>query len=270
MWSSQLTLCLVSVLCCWPAIPSLNCFPALKRKASTQLTANRLKNMKLVASAPSTVAKPSLYRAMQDDATGRVLDDHPVPDKGIPPIELLYPPFGDFLDTVYGGRNVDPMTLAEYKVKVDSFADSMTRFFQDEGFRQGPGLSYMNSIFDHDVWGARIVPAAILPSTKIQSDGHATTKDGFPFLVVEFKNSDANVQTHPRIQALGCIAKMHMETLSDLQPIYDKFRMPSLIITVVGECGSNASLSCGFIFNPCRGLRYVLCRDPAGCSVPFG
>ena len=75
--------------------------------ASTQLTANRLKHMKLTAFASSTVAKQSHYQAVQSDPTGRVLDDHPVRGTGIPYIELLYAPFGDFLDTVYGGSDVD-------------------------------------------------------------------------------------------------------------------------------------------------------------------
>ena len=210
---------LVSSPCSLP----LNYFPALKRMASTQLTANRLKHMKLVASAPSTVAKPSHYQAVQADPTGRVLDDHPVRNTGIPPVELLYPPFGDFLDTVYGGRDVDAVTLAEHKVKVSTFADAMTGFFPDEDFRQAQGLLYMDNIFDHNIWGG--------------PDGHITTKDSFPCIVVVFQNSDCDdtAQAFPRIHGLGRIGKMHAETLSEFQTIYDKFRMPSLVITVVGE-----------------------------------
>ena len=109
--------------------------------------------MKLVASAPSTVAKSSHYHAVQGDPTGRVLDDHPMRDTGIPPVEFLYPLFGDFLDTVYGGRDVDAVTLAEHKVKVSTFADAMTGFFADEDFRQAQGLLYMDNIFDHNIWG---------------------------------------------------------------------------------------------------------------------
>lgn len=119
------------------------------------------------------------------------------------------------------------MTLAEHKVKVDAFANAMTGFFPDEDFRQAPGLLYMDEIFDHNIWRGRTV----LP------DGHITTKDGFPFIVVVFQNSDCDdtAQALLRIQGLHHIGKMHAETLSEFQTIYDKFRMPSLVITVVGE-----------------------------------
>lgn len=173
---------------------------------------------------------------MQKNLTHKILDDQPARDIGIPPIPLLYPPFGDFLDTVYGGRDVDAMTLAEYKVKVDDFADSMTGFFADEGARQAKGLLRVNEIFfDCNVWGPRIIPSGILPTPQVQSDGHLATKDGFPLIVVEFKNSDANIQTHSRIQALGYIGRMQVATSTEYHPIFDKFRMPTLLITVIGE-----------------------------------
>ena len=52
-----------------------------------------------------------------------------------------------------------------------------------------------------------------------------------------FQNSDCDdtAQALLRIQGLDHIGKMHAETLSEFQTIYDKFRMPSLVITVVGE-----------------------------------
>ncbi len=72
------------------------------------------------------------------------------------------------------------------------------------------------------------------------------------------------------MQGLGRIAKMHAETLSDFQTIYDKFRMPSLVITVVGEWIKHVlAARLAGLHSIWRGCRYILCRALARYPVPY-
>ncbi len=57
-----------------------------------------VKSRMLVTLPPDALNYDSLYAEMQKDKKQKILDDCPVPDKGIPPLSLLYHGFGRFLD----------------------------------------------------------------------------------------------------------------------------------------------------------------------------
>ncbi len=56
----------------------------------TSHTRNVLKRTKFATEVPSSLMSLRNYKKLQRDPHERILDDHPEPDRNIPPIPLLY------------------------------------------------------------------------------------------------------------------------------------------------------------------------------------
>ncbi|KAG9319006.1 hypothetical protein JVU11DRAFT_1126 [Chiua virens] len=122
-----------------------------KRTAEGDATLHWVKHAKLGTIAPSSIDVPT-YRSLQWDPNERLLDDRAVSgivggtdlDERVPPISLVYQPFGSFLDTYLNtGREVNGVL----KRQVDKFADEMTKIQVDEDVRRDRALAHLNIIF---------------------------------------------------------------------------------------------------------------------------
>ncbi|KAH8993239.1 hypothetical protein EDB86DRAFT_1366973 [Lactarius hatsudake] len=83
---------------------------------------SQLKRAKLANGPPSFLAESQNYNRLQRNSRERLLDDRPEPDRDVPPVPLLYPGFGHFLDIVDGCDNVPGLAdvkVAELRKAVD-------------------------------------------------------------------------------------------------------------------------------------------------------
>ncbi len=140
---------------------------SLKRLPSEAGNLERLKQSKLANTAPSLIAQPSEYCSLQGRLSERIFDDCPERDDDLPPISLIYDGFGSFLDIFLGRLDVPGLSdidFRELQVHIDTFADSMCRFYTTEDDRRDAGIRHLNSIFatwTGDTTIPHLQPAAI-------------------------------------------------------------------------------------------------------------
>ena len=200
----------------------------------------------LVLGAPSTVSKPSEFRKSQAKE-GRILNDRPYKDEKVPPIDLLYAPFGRFLDHVRNRPEEQPgVDLREFQIAVDDFASVMCRHFKDEDVRRDEVLPLLNTIFRcYHPFTLPPLKAAVIVGKKA-SDVHANGPAGFMETVVEFKNEFGSGQTDPEIQTTSYYLQMfNEERKKGFKDIFPKYLCPSLVISIIG-IKARFSSSCMF------------------------
>lgn len=194
---------------------------------------SQFKRTKVATLAPSSLAASQTYVQLQRDSRERILDDRPEPDHQIPPIPLLYSGFGHFLD-IMDGRNDVPglanIKVAELQMAVDALAKDMTRFFEQELQRREKGLEHLRAIFSarRGTTIPRISAGAIGSAI---SDGHSVANNGTSAIVVEFKNSPAEISALPQVQVVGHVA--HLDVALEKEA-YLQWRVPCLGLTIVG------------------------------------
>ena len=66
----------------------------------------QLKKAKLVKTVPSKISSLIAYKSLQGDSHQKLLDNHPSPNKDIPPVVLLYYGFGLFYDIFHSQANI--------------------------------------------------------------------------------------------------------------------------------------------------------------------
>lgn len=156
------------------------------------------------------------------------MDDRPYPDLDIPPISLLYGPFGEF-DDIFARRlvplddlNID---LAMFEQTVDEFATAMLDCYENENLRWGAARPLFSKIgFD--------LPAASVGSTPYRTDGHYEV-NGLMVTALEIKNEQADTKSIPYVKAALYVGQSHKEAA---KAMCRHWRVPALCITLVGEC----------------------------------
>jgi hypothetical protein len=203
------------------------------------------KRSKIATISPSSIATSQNYQDLQQNTCDRILDDRPGPDLGIPPISLLFPGFGHFLDIVDGHDNVPGLTdvnIAELQVAVDSLVANMTRFFFEETSRMANGLEYLNKIF-HARWGTEIPQ---ISASDIGSVGHNIAKNGTSSIVVQFKNSHTGITSLPQVEVACYVARLNARLQKEA---FLRSRVPFLGLTIVGR--RDALVSQGYLTTRC-------------------
>ena len=197
---------------------------------------NRLKRTKLATNAPSAVARTSVYTVIQNASQERVFDDRPKPDHAIPPISLLYGGFGDFLDFL-DGDNVIPdwndKKRSTLEQTVDEFAEKMSEYYTNEDQRRDTALPILNRIFSIV---SKMIPMLHASSIgSVRTDGHIIGGHDAAVEVTEFKNQITGINAIPEVEALSYIvhSQVHGKNIQDL---LDRWRIPSLCLTIVGKC----------------------------------
>jgi len=190
----------------------------------------------LVCEAPSTVAMPHVFRKSQAKE-GRILNDRPHKDVRVPPIALLYAPFGRFLDHIRDRPEEQPgVDLREFQLAVDEFASMMCEHFPDEDERRDEILPLLNAIFEiyHPFELPTLVPA--ITTGKRTSDGHAVGPAQLMETIVEIKNEFGSDHTDPEIQLTSyCLQMFNRRMISGRnKKSFEKYLCPTLVISIIG------------------------------------
>jgi hypothetical protein len=210
----------------------------LKRSLSEQSDLHSaFKHSKIATTTPSSLGASQNYQNLQQNSRERILDDRPEPDSGIPPISLLYPGFGHFLDILDGHDDVpglDDVNIAELQIAVDDLTAKMTRFFEKEVFRMGAGLESINAIF-RARRGTEIPQISASAIGTAMSDGHNVAKNGTSSIVVEFKNDYTEIGSLPQIELAGYVARLDVREGQGRKEAFQRSRVPFLGLTIVGK-----------------------------------
>jgi hypothetical protein len=194
---------------------------------------------------------------IQQDSDERILDDCPVPDD-IPPIPLLYPAFGHFLDIMDSRDDVPGLAdvkVPELRTAVDGLATEMSKYFEKEHQQRDNGLDRLNLIFDARE-GTSIPPISASVIGPVMSDGHNITGVGdgsTTSIVVDFKNSQALISAVPQAEAVGYVGHLHKQLAKEA---FLQWRVPCLGLTIVGKLDT-------FVF---QGYLTIRCL---GCDITF-
>ncbi|KAF5316413.1 hypothetical protein D9619_006302 [Psilocybe cf. subviscida] len=188
---------------------------------------DRLKRCNILKNTPSIGAQSTNYQTNQNNSDERLLDDRPHPDLDIPPISLLYGPFGEF-DDIFARRalpladsNIDS---AKFEQTVDEFATAMLDFYGNEDLRRGATGPLFSKIgFD--------LPATSVGSTPYRTDGHYEV-NGLMVTVLEIKKEQADTKSIPYVQAALYVGQSHKEAA---KAMCRHWRVPALCITLVGH-----------------------------------
>ncbi|KAF8958694.1 hypothetical protein BDZ97DRAFT_1840869 [Flammula alnicola] len=202
----------------------------------TETSFSRMKRSKLATIAPSTMAQPSNYESNQKVPSEKILDDRPKPDADIAPIPLLYDGFGQFLDIFDGGTDVPGLSevnVSELQNAVDEFAQKMCCFYDNEDGRRTVALPALDCIFSART-GTTIPSLHAAAIGSIRTDGHNVAEHGGGALVAKFKNRSAGNNAIPEVELTGYAARLHATGMEDHQDLFERWRVPSLGLTVVG------------------------------------
>ena len=134
---------------------------------------------------------------MQEDPNERILDDRPSPDR-VSPIALLYPPFGNFYDSLESARR--PSTPGIYKA-VDLLSQTLLVLDSDEQTRRDTVFNRVTTILR--------LKGSNIPS--IDADGCLIAPSGAALAVVVFQNEITDISAHPHAQAVGHYSHLHCQ-----------------------------------------------------------
>ena len=209
--------------------------------------AERIAEQQIGLETPSELSK-SVYavRGIQRNQKHRIFNDRPYPDLDIAPIALLYDGFGIFQD-IYAGRTKEPVDhdiskMARFVKAVTAFCDKMSLFYDDGDQRRDAGLPLLDEIFqayDGDAFQSN-QPSAV---GSVRTDGHSLCiVGGAADVVVQFK-PEAGIAGVAEFLGLSYIARLHRVATARNMDLYERWRAPTLMITVAGAFLSTDSLS---------------------------
>jgi hypothetical protein len=192
--------------------------------------------------APSILAHISEFPKHQKDEKARILNDRPNKDVQVPPIALLYPPFGQFLDLIDHPPGVDDnVNLTKLEAAVNDFASLMCRFYDDESLRRSALLPALKTIFDCNKMPLpEIMPSSICVASGNGGDrstnGHANGPAGVMETVIELKNEIGATNSDPEIEVVAYYSQMFggQCCVGSHPRLYDGFMFPALGISIIG------------------------------------
>ena len=195
---------------------------------------------------PPSAMTVSVYHSDQEKSDCRLFDYRArstvfeeLPEKDLPPIEVLYQGFGQFLD-VWRASYTQVDATQSMEGTVDKFASSMCRTFRNEVARRDACLAALNSVFE-PVFGLgqtiapSDVPMATASDHPPRSDGHHVVgPNRIPCVIIGFKNEDAGTNVIPIVK-LATYYKFMVEYVGLNAPdALCRSRLPTLGITIIG------------------------------------
>ncbi|KZT09106.1 uncharacterized protein LAESUDRAFT_748334 [Laetiporus sulphureus 93-53] len=196
----------------------------------------RMRMQKVASIPPFTVARISVLASIQNDSEDRVLNDRPKTNMDIAPIALLYEGFGQFQDefsACEGPFQLDITRTVNLINLMTKFADAMCTSYATEDERCTKALPLLNEISSIVV--DDICPSEI-PRCNACTDGYSVSATGACDLVVEFRR-DGDSGSDAVAQGVSYLAHRHRDTVEKNvanEHVYDEWRVPALLITVVG------------------------------------
>ncbi|KAN0086294.1 hypothetical protein V8E55_007428 [Tylopilus felleus] len=198
-----------------------------------------MKRQKLDKYSPSDL-NTDAYSSVQASESGRILDYRvPVNYTGkfrealLPPVEVLFEGFGEFVD-IWNAAYTGPFN-AEFENGVDAFVKAMTSIYPNEQARNEAGLRFLNQIFGYNSFRQPMSAGSIRGTGKPnppRTDGHSYCGDSIPCVAVEFKNEMGTLKAIPSIELTSYYR--HMLQCLD-KKVVEGSRLPMLGITVVGH-----------------------------------
>lgn len=179
---------------------------------------------------PSELNNSYIYEAIQKKEDQKIYDNRPSPDNAIPPVELLDPRFGDFIDARKEALLNEHVVAGGLEAAADEFADAVCAF----------GGENENDKMD-DTVNKRILLCKVLdlefgdmkhavPDFKGRSsDGYFTRKDDTPFCIIEYKPENAPAEAQ--------LAGFHVQITVGAPPEARTSRNPALGVIVRGQSG---------------------------------
>jgi hypothetical protein len=173
--------------------------------------------------APSTAAQYTIYSEQQIKQSRWLLDDRPKLEQHMPPISLLYPGFGTFLDifngvTVHGThtQHLSGVNLVALERAVDVFATKMCCFYDDEKQRRDTALICLNAMLDA-LPGEK--PPNLIAGTigSVITDGHVQLPNGLCIEVLEVKKEEPGTNTIAYVQGASYVCHSHRQWLTQNQ-----------------------------------------------------
>ena len=208
-----------------------------KRQSPTETIFEHLKRTKLATTSPSTAAQPSKYETNQNRPSEKILDDRPKQDADIPPVPLLYDGFGEFQDITDGVTDVpglSEMDMGELYKAVDDFAQKMCQFYENEDRRRDATLPTLNRIFS--ARSGTPIPAPHASAIgSVKTYDHNVGENGGGGVVTEVKNRAANYNAIAEVEVAGYVAHLHASGMEEHRELFERWRVPCLGLTVVGE-----------------------------------
>ncbi|KAG9314767.1 protein kinase subdomain-containing protein PKL/ccin9 [Chiua virens] len=201
---------------------SSSTFPPVPRKrtAEEDPALYCIKHARIATTIAPSKIDVSTYAALQGDPKERILDDRAIAgvaggtalDDRVPPIPLIYQPFGTFLDT-YFDTALEVNGLL--KRQVDEALIHLNRIFKEALGVSVPSLS----------------PTAPAGISKCRSDGHIVGSHDMPILLVELKNEEAGIKSVPIAELSGYYCRL-LGNIDDDRLL--RSRVPALGLTLVG------------------------------------
>jgi hypothetical protein len=187
-----------------------------------------------VLDAPSTMSKPNMFQDYQG-TDNRILNDRPSKDVNVPPLALLYPPFGRFIDDLHPKKK-PAMNLQTLQFAVEAFGSVMCKHFQDGKDRQKAVLEALYEIFRS--YGQFSLPPIVpdkIAGERVSS-GHANGPAQVMETVVGIQNEFGSGNTDPEIQYTSCFMQMNNSQIrfGTHKKSFEKHLCPTLGITIVG------------------------------------
>jgi len=202
----------------------------------------RMKRTDIARYAPSMMGVTQ-YTELQASLEDRLLDRRRIIyqdqfhllDDDVPPIALVYQPFGEFLDRYLcrSGGSFAEAPSPHLTDQVDTFVAAMNAIYADEDSRRSACLPPLNSILHATLGGVcPLMTTAIIDGFMI--DGHSLGPHGEPILMANFKNEISGLSSAPILELCNCYHRLVGESLKDHPELLLTSKMPVLALTVVG------------------------------------
>ncbi|KAI0248667.1 hypothetical protein BJV78DRAFT_1130931 [Lactifluus subvellereus] len=188
---------------------------------------------KLAKATPSEIGKPGKYKSLQGQQSQKILDDRPVPDS-VPPASLLYGGFGHFMDIFSRRGDICDLDTKrqDLEMAVNSFADTMSDFYNKEADRREEGLRALNKILSLRGDGDNKLMATSIGT--VHWDGHYDGPHEAASCIVVFKNELVDISSMPMVELTAYAARSHKQAMERSEELFRSWRVPCLGLTVVG------------------------------------
>ena len=114
---------------------------------------------------------------------------------------------------------------------VDSFAEKMTGYYDQEADRREEGLRALNKILS--LRGGNKLMAGSIGTCR--SDGHYDGPHEAASCVVEFRNELVDISSMAMVELTAYAAHSHMQAMEHSREVFSSWRVPCLGLAVVGK-----------------------------------
>jgi len=190
--------------------------------------------------APSIVARPNNFLKHRLDPSIRILKDRPERGVQVTPTELLYRPFGQFLDHIYDPpRTLDGLQRRDMESAVNKFASMVCLCYLNENISRAEVIPALDAIFS--CYTPQESESPSVPSRPIiqvhWTDGHVIGPAQTPEMIFEIDDEPGDGGADPEMPLVSYYTQMHKLNLKagHHENLYHNSLLPALGISIVGK-----------------------------------